>query len=471
MNNAITTLVGEEMGLQGVVKWYGTLAAPNGSLYGIPYTARRVSKFNPVDKSMTHIGPDLLGGRHKGKWTRGAISGSGIIYCPPYGDRGILKIDTNTDNVTELNRNLLPERGDGGMWDSCAAALDGCIYFMPHNARRVMKLDPNNNDAMTSVGGDLGHRRGNYTGTVVGIDGCVYGIPRYSSRIIKYDPINGTTSLVGKEADEHFHCSGNGALGRDGYCIYALEKYRVLKIDTINNSHCFVGNIIQSDYANDGWGDAVKGIDGCIYWPPYHAARTLKYDPHTDLTSLVGDDFTSHIYQWHSGALASDGVVYCIPANSNKVLAIDPLREFEVGTERNIQKHPEELGSLFQGIEGQTIERINYGLSLTNFDLAVVKFGQKKVLHVLEKSMKPVHDYCKESNLCPFMLVASQKESALCAINHLLRRDLSLVNECISSLELEGKSMNNKKRAYESDNDDEYDSESDIEFESEYDSE
>ena len=61
--------------------------------------------------------------------------------------------------------------------------------------------------------------------------------------------------------------------------------------------------------------------------------------------------------------------------------------------------------------------------------------------------MKPINDYCKESNLCPFMLVASQNDSALCAIHHLLRHDLSWVNECIE-VSLEGKSMNDKKRKY-----------------------
>ena len=44
MDNALTTLVGEE--LEGKCKWSGTLAAPNGSLYGIPSAARRVVKFN-----------------------------------------------------------------------------------------------------------------------------------------------------------------------------------------------------------------------------------------------------------------------------------------------------------------------------------------------------------------------------------------------------------------------------------------
>ena len=70
------------------------------------------------------------------------------MYCPPIASRGrgILKIDTNTDNVTELDINLLLERGHNNMWKSCALALDGCIYFMPLHAFSIMKLDPNNND-------------------------------------------------------------------------------------------------------------------------------------------------------------------------------------------------------------------------------------------------------------------------------------------------------------------------------------
>ena len=50
-------------------------------------------------------------------------------------------------------------------------------------------------------------------------------------------------------------------------------------------------------------------------------------------------------------------------------------------------------------------------LSLTNFDLAVVKFGHYTVFEILEKAMKPMNDYCKESNLSPFMIAASYKES------------------------------------------------------------
>ena len=202
--------------------------------------------------------------------------------------RGILKIDTNADTATELNVNLLPQQGYN-MWEPCAIALDGCIYFMPHSARRIMKIDPNNNDTISSVGDELGQ----YIGTVVGIDGCVYGIPRDSKRIIKYDPINDITSSVGEKAKQYFMCTG-GALGRDG-CIYAITwGGRVLKIDTANNVHCFVGNGVESDHhgwESRGWGDAILGIDGCIYSTPVCARRILKYDPHSDQRSLVGDNF------------------------------------------------------------------------------------------------------------------------------------------------------------------------------------
>ena len=347
IDNPITTRVGEK--LERHQTWWGTVAAANDSIYGIPFQARRVIKFNPVDKSMTHIGPDFGEGL---KWTNGAITGNGVIYCFPFhSNRGILKIDTNTDTATELDVNLLPEQG--GAVSCAAAALDGCIYFISFFADHIMKLDQNNNDAISSVGNDLGDGYCKYKGIVVGIDRCIYMIPAHSKRIIKYDPINGITSFVGEVADEYFHCNNDGALGRDG-CIYALATGgRVLKIDTTNNVHCFVGNsILLENCDQEDWGDAILGIDGCIYWPPCDSGYTLKYDPYTDQISLVGDDFGNAVFKWDSGALATDKVIYCIPKFANRVLAIDPLRDLLETTKAHMEDHPEKFRLLFQ----QTIE-------------------------------------------------------------------------------------------------------------------
>jgi hypothetical protein len=41
------------------MKWSAFVDGGDGFLYGIPSNARRVVKFDPLDKSMTEIGPDL----------------------------------------------------------------------------------------------------------------------------------------------------------------------------------------------------------------------------------------------------------------------------------------------------------------------------------------------------------------------------------------------------------------------------
>ena len=60
MENTLSTLVGENnFKTEENDNWYDTLAGVDGSIYGIPFNARRVVKFNPVNKSITHIGPDF----------------------------------------------------------------------------------------------------------------------------------------------------------------------------------------------------------------------------------------------------------------------------------------------------------------------------------------------------------------------------------------------------------------------------
>ena len=476
MTNLISTLVGER--INGA--YWGSVAAPEGFIYGIPlcFGPGRVVKFDPVSKSMTRIGPYF---RRGNKWTNGAITDSGIIYCPPIhsNHHGILKIDTNTDTVTVLDANLLPERG-GLMWKSCAVALDGCIYFMPRDARRIMKLDPHNNDEMTSVGDDLGRGSSKYSGTVVGIDGCVYGLPHRSGRIIKYDPFSDTTSIIGEYVDNYLVCNGNGALGRDG-CIYAITDVgQVLKIDTTNNFYGFVENSDHGQHSQEGWGDAILGIDGCIYWPPAKARRILKYDPNTNQTSLVGGDYgISAFYKWSAVCLASNGVIYCFPhfaynfpQFADRILSIDPWKEFCTTVKDNIEEYPQDFGFLFERHEqtrkssklshqtkmdhnnaaphkyktrykavGKFVQKIRskkvfdkhtkptlHQVCKINCNHAVAKFGREKVIEVLDEHMTPVNDFCKRSNLCPFMIVASYEESSVSEIYHFLRQDRSWVN-------------------------------------------
>ena len=129
----------------------------------------------------------------------------------------------------------------------------------------------------------------------------------------RHYPIDDLTASGG-EYKFSFQCCRNSILGRDGYIHAATDSGKVLKIDTTNYSHCRVGNKVVSDHKRgDGWGNAVWGIDGCIYLPPYNAGRVHTYDPYTNLSSLVGDDFETEGCKWNGKCLGPDGVIYCLP--------------------------------------------------------------------------------------------------------------------------------------------------------------
>jgi hypothetical protein len=61
--SSLTTLVGDK--IEGRYKWSAFVDGQNGFLYGVPFNARRVVTYNPLDKSLTEIGPDLGEGEMK----------------------------------------------------------------------------------------------------------------------------------------------------------------------------------------------------------------------------------------------------------------------------------------------------------------------------------------------------------------------------------------------------------------------
>jgi len=76
------------------------------------------------------------------------------------------------------------------------------------------------------------------------------------------------------------------------------------------------------------------------------------------------------------GALAIDGVVYCIPCCATQVLGIDPFKEFSMTLQNNFRQHPQELGRLFLKDEE---------CNETFYDSAVRKFGIEKVFQLIEE--------------------------------------------------------------------------------------
>jgi hypothetical protein len=416
--HSLTTLIDIGDEIQGKYKFSAFVDGGDGFFYGIPSDARRVVKFNPLDKSLTEIGPDF--GRGGFKWMCGVRANNSCIYCAPYSDEHILKIDPIQGTVETLDNVEMPETSGDYLWASGALASDNFIYYMPYNAHRIMRLNPDN-DSLSSVGDDLGQGEGKYWGTVVGKDDRVYGIPYIATCIIKFDPTSpDITYTVGKEDVKGFKCA-NGVLGGDGYIYAANWHGQVLKVDTVNNNYTWIGDPIDSGNGV-GWGDPIIGVDMCIYWPPYKAKCVLKFDPETQqLPSLVGDDLVGEgRFKWQGGALATDGAIYCIPSSSSRVLAIDPFKELSVTLQTNMPLYPQELGRLFLKDEEQCDE--------TFFEISLRKFGGDKVFTLIEECLPLDAEWAgahNHGNLPPFMVAASCESCAASVIYYLLRRNVN----------------------------------------------
>jgi len=227
-------------------------------------------------------------------------------------------------------------------WISGALALNGCIYY------HILKLDPEN-ESVRCVGDDFGRGRNKCMGTVLCCDGCLYGIPDNSTRIIFFDPANHTSSILGDEARSDFRCNDGSVFGRNG-CIYSLSyehgTRKELKIDVVNNTYTLIGN--EGYLPHNYWGEAVLGNGACMYWPPFEAKCTMKFDVETQTTSHLGHNFGVFDLKLFSGAVASTGAIYCIPNHADKVLRIDTFQEFATKLEADMKEHSEVLGFLFE---------------------------------------------------------------------------------------------------------------------------
>jgi hypothetical protein len=126
----------------------------------------------------------------------------------------------------------------------------------------------------------------------------------------------------------------------------------------------------------------------------------------------VGYYFGGEDSGWVTGAVASDGVIYCMPKHANQVLAIDPFHEFAKRLEAYMQEYPEELDRPFvKNSHGKTF-----------YECGVTKFGIDKVFQAVEECV-PLDAGRGDCDLEPFMVAAACENSTTAVIYFLLRRN------------------------------------------------
>jgi hypothetical protein len=315
-------------GLTGPNKWFGSVVAPNGKIYGIPFWATSILVIDPAANGgaggVTTSAMGVSLGDAGAKWAGGVLAPNGKIYAIPRTAPDILVIDpvAGTAQRTAMGANLTGT----DKWTGGVLAPNGKIYAIPENANDILVIDPAAG-AATRTTMDLTMPAGTsrWSSAVLAPNGKIYGIPRNGSSVLVIDPQTDTASMQTFGLDlSDGNKWGGGVLGPDGK-IYAipLDATSILVIDPVAGTatRTTMGATLTGSAK---WGGGALGADGRIYGVPRNSTDLLVIDTGTGTASRssLGATFSSSTLKWIGAVLGAGGQIWAVPYNETSVLRV-----------------------------------------------------------------------------------------------------------------------------------------------------
>ena len=168
----------------------------------------------------------------------------------------------------------------------------------------------------------------------------VYGVPGSAQRVLRIDvrtkvmdmigsPIPGKFKwLRGLDVPEEVMADPNYPRG----CCLALPSNAcsVLKINPESQEITMFGeDVLKNHVGGTGWlyhGGSLA-TNGMVYCIPANAHHVLKVCPRTNQVWKIGPSFGAGSQKWFGGIVGNDGCIYGIPHNEVGVLKIDPTND------------------------------------------------------------------------------------------------------------------------------------------------
>jgi hypothetical protein len=274
---------------------------------------------------------------------------------------------------------------------------DGKIYCIPGHAPRVLKIDPET-DKVTQIGPELDSNGTKFKWLRgIPIGDVIYGLPCHASEVLRiHVPTQTITKIpipyeefyqdpqVAKQQRKCIWKYHGGSISTADDCIYAVPQsaLHVLKIDPFSDTCSFVGPELPGKYK---WYGGVPCDDGAIYCVPQNSAHVLRIHP--DKVTLHGD-YGEGGHKWHGAAKSQNGVVVCIPNNVDTVLCVTPNGDepilTEVGDDSIIQtgRHRDDKKYKYLGAMAGTNGRVYIFPSGSEYVLEVDTEGDMKTRNV-----------------------------------------------------------------------------------------
>ena len=169
----------------------------------------------------------------------------------------------------------------------------------------------------------------------------IYGVPGGARRVLRISVETGTLDCIGPSYDGKFkwlrgvEVSSVAMKGHKDYpngCCVALpcNHLSLLKVNPSNNKVYTFGSTVLREACEGVTGWYFHGgnlaSNGWIYCIPANANFVVKVNPATDEVVLIGPKMVGK-QKWYGGIIGSDGNIYGIPHNAATVLKIDPRND------------------------------------------------------------------------------------------------------------------------------------------------
>lgn len=163
--------------------------------------------------------------------------------------------------------------------------------------------------------------------------GTIYAVPSHSSSVLKITPSTSTTTLLlPSPSFPTLKFKFLRAVNVNDSLIIGLPCWSdsILKINTETSKvttfgDSYLSNLpLKPSQSRWNWHGGQLSSNGYIYGVPANAERVLKVHPHNESVSLVGPSFTGST-KYYGGILSNSGDIYCIPYKSSRVLKIEPI--------------------------------------------------------------------------------------------------------------------------------------------------
>jgi len=265
-------------------------------------------------------GAALLG---KHKWLGGAFVKDAYFAVPSHA-RSVLRVDPLREEVSLLDEDV----GAGKYKWLRAVATEDAVFGIPCCADRVLRIDAATGavETLRKLPEEDDVTSWRWHGAQQSpTDGCIYAPPANSRHVLKVDPATLACDLLTIDGLSPTTSQFYGGILDDFGAVWGVP-FRSGAVLKAHQGRARAIAVAEPGFEQNHHGGLKCAVTGAVFGFPANSDKILRIDPRTDTVSHLEVPGPRGKYQWGGGVQCPEtGVIYGIPSDAPDVLRVDPI--------------------------------------------------------------------------------------------------------------------------------------------------